>query len=183
MPRYRRRKKVRRNQVTIKRPRINEKITALEVRLLDEKGENLDVVKTQKAIEMAKEKGLDLIEVSGKAVPPVARIFDYGKFIYALEKKGKEERKKISRKDETKSVRVRPGTSVHDLEMKAKTIDKFLGKGYKVQVEVHMRGREKAFQDLAHKKIAELLTHIQESYRVDKELQKSARGLAMRLTK
>lgn len=183
MPRYRRRKKVRRKTIAIKRPRINEQITALEVRLLDEDGKNLDVIKTPKAIEIAKEKGMDLIEISGKAVPPVARIANYGKFIYALEKKSKEERKTISRKDETKSVRVRPGTSIHDLEMKARTIDKFLGKGYKVQVEVHLRGREKAFQDLAHKKIEELLTHIQEPYRVDKELQKSPRGLSMRLTK
>jgi len=150
---------------------------------LDEEGGNLDVVKTPKAIEMAKEKGMDLIEVSEKAVPPVAKIADYGKFIYALEKKSREERKKISRKDETKSVRVRPGTSVHDLEMKAKTIDKFLVKGYKVQVEVHLRGRERAFQDLAHKKIKELLTYIQEPHRVDKELQKSPRGLVMRLVK
>jgi len=181
MPRYRRRKKPQRNRVVVARPRINGQIRVPEVRLLGVDGENLGVMATYKAQELAKEKGLDLVEVSARANPPVASIADFGKVMYSLEKKGREERKKQVHTGETKSIRIRPQTGENDLLLKAKAIDKFLKKGYKVQVEVHLRGRERAFKEIAEKKITELLDRIEEPHKIDKELSKSPRGLSLTL--
>ena len=182
MPRYRRRKKPQRNRVVITRPRVNGQIRAPEVRLLGEDGENLGVLETSKAQSLAKEKGLDLVEVSERATPPVARIAAFGKVLYELEKKGREERKKQIHKGETKSVRIRPTTGENDLLLKAKTIDKFFKKGYKVRVEVHLRGRERALKGIADKKVEELLALIEEPHKIDKELSKSPRGLSLTLS-
>lgn len=161
------------------RPRINQQIRSSEVRLLGVEGENLGVMETFKAQNLAKEQGLDLVEVSARAIPPVAQIADFGKVLYSLEKKGREERKKQIHKGETKSVRIRPTTGENDLLLKARTIDKFLKKGYKVRVEVHLRGRERALQGIAEKKVGELLERIEEPHKMDKELSKSPRGLAL----
>src|SRR3990167_8483677 len=133
MPHYKRRKGPKKYEVRVPRPRLNQQIKAGEVRLLDVDGTNIGVVPLSKALELANAKGLDLVEVSGKAVPPITRIVDYGKYLYALEKKGKEERKKQQQHhDEMKGERLGIGTHAHDLEMKAEAIDKFMQKGYKV---------------------------------------------------
>ena len=144
-------------------------------------GENLGIMETFKAQALAKEKGLDLVEISARATPPVASIADFGKVLYSLEKKGREERKKQTHQGETKSVRIRPNTGENDLLLKARMIDKFLKKGYKVQVEVHLRGRERALKGIPEKKVEELLALIEEPHKIDKELSKSPRGLALML--
>lgn len=163
-------------------PRTNQQITAPEVRLLSEDGQNIGVVPTSEALRMALEKGLDLVEVSAKAVPPVARIIERGKFLYSLEKK---ERKlhKQQKTDDSKSMRLRLNTSPHDLELKAEQVDKFLKKGYKVQIELQLRGREKAQESMAREKIKTFLTHIQEQYHVSQEPKKSMRGIQLQIGK
>lgn len=182
MPHYKR-KKPQKYEVRTPRPRLNQQIKANEVRLLDVDGTNVGVVPLSKALELAHDKGLDLVEVSGKATPPITRIADYGKYLYALEKKNKEDHKKQQHKDGTKNMRLRIGTHAHDLEMKAEAIDKFMQKGYKVQVEIQLRGREKAFADLARKKMEELLALLKSEYKVEKAVEKSLRGFLITISK
>ncbi|MBI2462881.1 MAG: translation initiation factor IF-3 [Candidatus Spechtbacteria bacterium] len=181
MPNYKRyRRPVRKAPIAL--PRTNQQITALEVRLLGEEGENIGVVSTQEALRMAREKGLDLVEVSAKAVPPVARIIERGKFLYELEKKEKKTSKQ-QKVDDLKSIRLRLSTSPHDLELKAEQVDKFLKKGYKVQIELQLRGREKAQEGMARDRIKAFLSNIHEQYHVGQEPKKSMRGIQVQINK
>ncbi len=127
---------------------------------------------------MAEEAGLDLIEVTAKAEPPVAKIMDYGKYIYQQEKKEREakKRQKKSGSGEMKGVRLGMQTDTHDLKIKAQRVDKFLKKGYKVRVELQMRGREKALEEMANKKVDEFLNTVTEKFIVEQKPQKGPRG-------
>lgn len=127
--------------------RINEMIRVPEVRLLGEDGEQLGVVATQKALEMARNDGLDLVEIAPQAHPPVCRIVDFGKFKFELEKKNRETRKN-QKQIKQKEVRMQMGIDDHDLEFKAKHIREFLNEGNKVKVSVRFRGRQMAHVEL-----------------------------------
>ena len=157
---------------------MNQQIRVPEVRLLDEEGKNLGIVTIQKAFEITRGTGLDLVEVSPKADPPVARIMERGKFLYELEKKERR-RRKTQKIDETKTIRFRLSTSEHDRTLKAGQVDKFLKKGYKVQIELQMRGREKTLQEMAREKLQEFLAQLKEPYRVEQESKKSLRGIQL----
>ncbi len=124
---------------------INDKIRAREVRVV---GENIEpgVYSTHKALEMAQEQGLDLVEISPKADPPVCKIVDYNKFLYEKKKKEKELKAK-SKTSEVKEIRFTPNTDEHDLEFKAKHAEKFLKEGNKVKCQVQFRGRNIIFKD------------------------------------
>jgi translation initiation factor IF-3 len=124
-------------------PRVNERIRIREVRLIDQAGRQVGVVPTERAMSMAREAGLDLVEVSPDSRPPVAKIMDYGKFKYERKKQQQESRKK-SHAVQVKEVRLRPKTDKHDFEVKLSRARAFLLEGDKVQINMMFRGRELA---------------------------------------
>lgn len=128
-------------------PRANEMILAREVRLIDAEGENVGVKKTEEARAMAKEAGLDLVEVSPNADPPVCKILDYGKFKYEAQKKANQNRKKQKTQD-IKEIKMRPGIDTHDYDVKMRSINRFIGDGDKVKITLRFRGRELAHQEI-----------------------------------
>lgn len=121
--------------------RVNERIRAREVRLIDENGAQVGIVPFREALMFARDKGLDLIEVSSAANPPVCRVMDYGKYRYEQGKRDREAQKK-QRMTELKGVRMRPGTDEHDFQFKLRNAIKFLKAGHKVKVTVIFRSRE-----------------------------------------
>ncbi|MFQ3632254.1 MAG: translation initiation factor IF-3 [Roseiflexus sp.] len=129
------------------RLRINNRIRAREVRLIDENGAQVGVVPIRDALLMAEERGLDLVEVAPNAVPPVCRILDYGKFRYEQSKKEREARKN-QKQVEVKQIRLEPKTDDHDLEVKAKQARRFLLDGDKVKFNLRFRGREIFHQEI-----------------------------------
>ena len=141
------------------KPLINERIRAREVRLIDENGNNHGVVPTSQAMKMAEEAELDLVVISPNQAPPVAKILNYGKYKYELEKKAKEAKKKQHVVD-VKEVKVRYKIDTHDYEVRLKNIRKFISQGNKVKIVVMLRGREMQHSslaiDLANRFIADL---------------------------
>ena len=127
-------------------PRINEDIRVKEVRLIDDEGEMLGVVGIKEALAKAEEAGLDLVEVSPNAEPPVCKILDYGKYKYEQQKKANEARKKQKTID-LKEVKIRPTTEEHDYQVKLRNVKRFLSAGNKVKVSMRFRGREMAHQE------------------------------------
>lgn len=128
-------------------PRVNENIRAEKVRLVDADGEMAGVVSIPEALKMAEEAGLDLVEVSPNADPPVCKILDYGKYKYEQQKKAAEARKKQKTVD-VKEVKIRPGIEKHDYEVKMRNARRFLEGGDKVKVTMRFRGREMAHQNI-----------------------------------
>lgn len=159
--------------------KINHQIRAREIRVLTEDGETLGVLSLSEALKHAHERGLDLIEISPNAVPPVAKIMDYGKFQYQQNKKQKEARSK-TRTTETKSVQVKIGTSEHDLELKAKKTSEWLREGHRVKIDLFLTGRSK-FTDINFKKerLERILNLISEEYKTAGEPIKSPKGLTV----
>lgn len=141
-------------------PRVNNRIRISPVRVIGNDGSQLGVMPTKKALGLAKDQGLDLVEVSPNTRPPVCKILDYGKWKYD-EKKKKNEQKKNATKTELKQIKFRPKTDTHDLEFKIRNARGFLEEGYKVQFEVRFKGRENAHPDtgkaLLDKVLGELL--------------------------
>ena len=127
---------------------MNERIRSAEVRLIDENGENHGVVETSKALAMAEEADLDLVVVSQNQEPPVAKILNYGKYKYELEKKAKEAKKKQHTVD-VKEVKVRYKIDTHDYQVRIKNINKFISQGNKVKIVFMLRGREMQHSNLA----------------------------------
>jgi translation initiation factor IF-3 len=138
-------------------PRFNEYITSPKVRVIDENGENLGVMYTREAMEQAAEVGLDLVEVSPNADPPVAKFLDVGKFKYEAQKKANLARK-TQKTQEIKEIKMRPNIDDHDYDVKMRAIHKFIGEGDKVKVTLRFRGREMAHNELGMK----LLVRVQE---------------------
>ncbi len=127
-------------------PRVNELISSPQVRLIDADGENHGIVQTEDALERAVDVGLDLVEISPHADPPVCKILDYGKLKYEQQKKRNEARKKQKTID-VKEIKMRPNIDTHDYDVKMRAIQRFLGEGDKVKVTMRFRGREMAHQD------------------------------------
>ena len=122
-------------------PRSNNRIYSPEVQVISNDGENLGVLSTNKAISMAKNQGLDLIEIAPNANQPVCKIMDMGKFKYDAQKKANKAKKK-QKKVDLKEIKLRPVTEVHDYSFKIKNAQKFLSKGYKVKFTIRFKGRE-----------------------------------------
>ena len=140
--------------------RVNRQIRIAEVRLIDEKGEQIGIIATVDALRRAEEAGLDLVEVSPTARPPVCRILDFGKFKYAQRKK---EKSAHGRASQLKELRVRPAIDKHDLEYRLEAGRKFLEQGHKVQVVCIFRGRQMAHPEHGYsvmKQVAETLGDI-----------------------
>jgi translation initiation factor IF-3 len=122
-------------------PKANERIKALDVQVIGSEGNNLGVMQIKKAIQMAKDEGLDLIEISPNANPPVCKIMDMGKYKYDLQKKANQAKKK-QKIVSLKEIKLRPGTEIHDYNFKIKNAKKFIIKGDKVKFTIKFKGRE-----------------------------------------
>lgn len=132
------------------------------------------------ALNLARARGLDLIEVAGKVDPPVCRIVDYGKFQYQEEKKAKGHK---AHKVEVKGIRLGFNIAKHDIEIKAQRAQKFLEKGDRVRVEIVLRGREKAFAHLAKQKLEDFKNYIKIPVDIDQPITKNPRGFYMLISK
>ena len=131
-------------------PRVNDEIRALQVRLIDQDGEMQGVMSARDAVARAFAVGLDLLEISPNAEPPVVKILDYGKYKYELQKK-KNEAKKKQKVIEIKEVKVRPNIDENDYQVKLRAMKSFIDEGDKVKVTLRFRGREMAHQDIGIK--------------------------------
>ena len=167
----------------IKRTPINNQIRAKNVRVVDENGNQIGILELEKAIQLAKERNLDLIQITEKVDPPVCKIIDYGKYLYRQEKKEKEGKKKQVK--ELKGIRLSFNISQHDLETRAKTAEKFLRGGNRVRIELKLRGREKALENFARQKIEKFLEILKAltPIKTERELKKEPRGLTMIIAK
>ena len=155
--------------------RANERVFADPIILIDHNGEHVGEISTSEARAMAESVGLDLVEVSPKARPPVCKILDYGKFQYTQAKQHRQSQaaqKTVS----TKGVRIGLRTDTHDLDFKKKQAEKFLSKGNKVKVEIVLRGREKAHQGLARKNMVAFLEILETPFRTEEEIKKFPGG-------
>ena len=141
---------------TDRAPRVNERIRIREVRVIDEHGEQLGILPTRQALEVARERGLDLVEVAPTAVPPVCRLMDYGQYRYEQGRKERDARKH-QKTIETKEVRLKPKTDVHDLQTKARQARRFLDDGDRVKLTVLFRGRELAHPEIGRNLLLQLV--------------------------
>ena len=149
-----------------------------EVRLIGADGENVGVISTPEAIEMADEVGLDLVEVSPNADPPVCKILDYGKLKYETQKKKSEARKK-QRTIEVKEIKMRPGIDSHDYDVKMRAINRFLGDGDKVKVTLRFRGREMVHQNLGMRILERVRGDLEEVAKVEQFPKMEGRQMTM----
>lgn len=152
--------------------------------MISETGENLGVVSKEKALQYARERGLDLIEVSSNATIPVCRVMEVGKYLYQQQKKAKDQRKK-QKAGRLKGIRISPRIAEHDLETKVELANKFLSKGYKVKLEVFLKGREKGMRDFAKERLEIFLQKIEEKTIIKKEsdIKKTPRGMEIIISK
>lgn len=161
--------------------KTNERIRAEKLRIVDENGENLGIKSKKEAIEMAKEKGLDLIEIAPQADPPVAKIYSFDKFRYEKKKEEQKEKKKNKQK-EMKRVQITPRSAKNDLEMKARRAEGFLKENHRVEVFVFLRGREKANKEFAKEKLNEFLEMIEVEYKQTMEPRYTGRGFTTQIS-
>jgi len=159
------------------RVRINQNIQAPELRVIGAKGENLGVISKEEALLKAREANLDLIEISPKAVPPVAKIMDYGRFQYEQSKKQKEIKSK-SHTTETKAVQIKIGTGEHDLKLKASRVSEWLSEGHRVKIDLFLWGRYK-YMEFAFLKdrLERFLAIIEIPHKIADTIQKGPKGL------
>ncbi len=160
--------------------RINKQIRATSVRLIDEDGENLGEVSLKEAISRAEEADLDLVEVAPTANPPVARIMNFGKFLYEKEKKEREARK-AQTKIEIKEIRLRPKTTDHHKGFKVKDARRWLNDGMKVRVTIRFRGREITYPEIALEDLREIAEELADVSEVEQAPSMEARTMFMML--
>jgi translation initiation factor IF-3 len=158
--------------------RINEQIDVPEVRLIDDAGEMLGVVSLREAMARADDLGLDLVEVSPTAQPPVCKILDYGKFKYEAQKKANAARKR-QRVIEVKEIKMRPGIDDNDYNIKMRKIFSFLEEGDKVKVTMRFRGRELAHQDIAMRVLTRVRDQVGELAKIEQFPRMEGRQMVM----
>jgi translation initiation factor IF-3 len=157
--------------------RINNFIRAEEVRLIGPKGENFGVVPTREAINKALDLGLDLVEISPNAIPPIAKIVDYGKFLYSENKKQKVIKAK-THTVEVKSLQIKVGTGEHDLNLKAKKASEWLREGHRVKIDLFLPGRAKYMNEsFLKERMERVFKLISENFKIAEEPKKSLKGL------
>ena len=158
----------------LKHLKINNYIRTPEIQVIDDQGRQLGVMPTFEALKLAQDKGLDLVEVSPQAKPPIAKIMDYGKYMY---RKEKQEKGQSRQKDqEMKTVRVGFKTGTHDLKFKSEQIDGFIKEGHPVKIELTLRGREKALAHMGKEKLETFLKLISEPYVAAQDIKRSPFG-------
>ena len=161
--------------------RINEQIRVREVRLIRDDGERQGILTTMEALEIAREAGLDLVEVAPQAVPPVVKILNYGKFKFENEKKIRDSRKK-QKLLKLKEIRMQPKIDDHDLDFKSRHVKEFLAEGNKVKVTIRFRGRELAHTELGLVVLKDVLARIEGDYVMDKQPAMEGRFMSMVLS-
>lgn len=161
--------------------RINEQIRVREVRLIDEKGEQRGIVSTLEALRIAREAGLDLVEVAPQSVPPVCRLLNYGKFKFEQEKKIKDAKKK-AKVTELKEIRMQPKIAEHDLDFKANHVREFLEDGNKVKVTIRFRGRELAHTEIGEQILGRILAKLEGVYVLERPPLMEGRFMSMVLS-
>ncbi|MEO1609879.1 MAG: translation initiation factor IF-3 [Pseudomonadota bacterium] len=159
-------------------PRINDTIRVREVRLIDAEGENHGVVPIDEAMKLASDAGLDLVEVSPDAKPPVCKILDYGKYKYQEQKKAAEARKK-QKTVEVKEIKMRPNIDDHDYDVKMRSMKRFFDDGDKVKVTLRFRGREMAHQQIGRELMLRVKSDIDEIAKVESEPRLEGRQMVM----
>jgi len=165
------------------RVKINHQIKAPELRVITADGGNLGVIPTGKALEEARARGLDLIEISPTAVPPVAKIMDYGKYLYDEKKKTRDAKGK-TKTTEVKSVQVKIGTGEHDLTLKAKRVSEWLGEGNRVKIELFLVGRSKYMDfKFLKERLERILKLITVEYKIAQDVVKGPKGLTIYVEK
>ena len=164
--------------------RVNQRIRVPEVRLVDEKGEQLGVMATQQAMTIANERELDLVEVAPAAAPPVCRLMDYGRFKYDTDRKEREERKKRKEKvtNELREVRMKTRIGLHDRSAKTRLVKRLLGQGSKVKVSVMFRGREMDHPELGMGLLRAVAEDLADDALLESSPRFEGRFLAMVLT-
>ena len=149
-----------------KGPKSNNRINSPEVQVIASNGENLGILNTNEAISMAKEEGLDLIEIAPNARPPVCKIIDIGKYKYDAQKKANQAKKK-QKKIEVKEIKLRPVTETHDYQFKIKNAQKFISKGDKVKFTIRFKGRELQHSHLGQELMEKIKVDMQEVGKVE----------------
>ncbi len=162
-------------------PRYNEFIVSPKVRVIDENGENLGVMLTAEAIEQAADVGLDLVEVSPNADPPVAKFLDVGKYKYEVQKKANLARKS-QKTQEIKEIKMRPNIDDHDYDVKMKKVFAFIGEGDKVKITLRFRGRELAHGQLGMKLLQRVQDDTNEAAKVEQHPRMEGRQMLMVLS-
>lgn len=168
-------------RLAISRPvqtRVNERIRIREVRLIDDEGNQVGVIATRDALEMARERGLDLVEVAPNASPPVCRLMDYGKFRFEQSKKERDSRKN-QHVIKLKEVRIEPKIGGHDLETKGRAAQKFLEAGDKVKINVLFRGRSITHPELGKELLDKLAVQLQGSGVIEQAPRMEGRNMTM----
>ena len=157
---------------------INENITATQVRLIDANNENRGIMSIKEALQIADEFGLDLIEISPQANPPVCKILDYGKYRYEQQKR-KNEAKKNQKIVEIKELKIRPAIETHDYEVKLKQAKKFLDQGNKVKFTMRFKGRELSANDMGKQVLTQFLDDLGDYCKIDSEMKLEGRQMTM----
>lgn len=168
------------NKSSEEKYRINRAITAQTVRLIDQNGDPVGIVNIREAMTLAREAGLDLVEIAAQATPPVCKIIDYGKLKYELQKK-KSEAKKKQKVIEVKIVKLTPAIGDHDYNVKLNSIKRFIADGNKVKIMLRFRGRELSHKDVGEKLLQRLLTDVTEIAKCDGSPQLEGRQMMMTL--
>ena len=165
------------------RERINNQIRALELRVIDSENQNLGILSIKDALKLAESRGLDLIEISPNANPPVGKIMDFGKYQYEANKKLKKARAG-AKTTETKSIQIKIGTGDHDLELKAKTASKWLKEGHRIKIELFLSGRSKYMDEkFLRERLDRVLHLITEDYKISDSYKKGPKGLFITIEK
>ncbi|MSU74498.1 translation initiation factor IF-3 [Candidatus Kaiserbacteria bacterium] len=160
------------------RLKINKEIHAQELRVITADGSNLGILSLEAALAAAKTAGLDLIEISPSAVPPIAKIIDYGKFEYERSKKEKVAKAKV-KVSETKEVQIKVGTGDHDMELKARKAAEWLTEGHRVRAELFLKGRYKGMEEKFLKdRLEKFLVRIPYAYKIAEPVARSPKGFA-----
>ena len=161
--------------------RVNEAIRVREVRLVSQDGEQLGIVPTHEALRIARERGLDLVEVAAQAKPPVCRLMDYSRWKYEQAKRAKEARKKQKVQD-VKEIKMRPTIDDHDFDVKARACERFLTDGDKVKATIMFRGREMAHLDIGQRVLERLLERVKDLCVVERPPKIEGRNMIMVLS-
>jgi len=167
--------------VAVQSPRVNRRIRIPQVRVVDDEGNQVGIIPTSEALAMAEEKGLDLVEVSPKARPPVCKIMDYGKYMYQMNKRAKEAKKR-QHVTHVKEIKMRPKIEPHDYAFKMRHAREFLAEGDKVKCTVIFRGRELAHKELGRRLMEKMIEDLSEEANVESPIRSEGRAMAMVLS-
>lgn len=169
---------LRRSPIAEQQYRVNGQIRARSIRVVDDEGGQIGILDLPRALDLARERGLDLVEVSPNATPPVCRIMDFGKFKYEQKKKSQEAKRK-QQVTTVKEIKVRPQTDKHDLATKVRHVRRFIGEGDKVKFNVFFRGREYAHPELGEAVLRRILDEVKDIARLEAAPQMDGRRMIM----